>query len=161
MNALLLSLLSFLWLLAPAALVAADAPKLVYTAATYDPKADPDADLARGKAIAARENRRILVIAGGDWCPWCRAIGKFIESDPAVAAVLARSYVVQKVTVSDEVSNTGFLNPLGPIEAYPHLFILDRDGRPLHSQDTGKLERGGGYDGAAFAALLRQWAPGS
>lgn len=161
MNIRLLTLLSCLWLLVPAMLVAAEAPKLVYTAATYDPKADPDADLAKGKVIAARENRRILIIAGGDWCPWCRAMGKFIESNPTVAAILARSYVVQKVTVSDEVSNTGFLNPLGPIEAYPHLFILDRDGRLLHSQDTGKLERNGSYDEAAFAALLRQWAPRS
>jgi hypothetical protein len=143
----------------PAAVGPGEPAKLLYSRAKYDPKADADADLKKAKSLAAGESRRILIIAGGDWCPWCRAIAKYIESNAAVSAVLAKHYVIQKVFVSAEVSNTSFLDPLGPIEAYPHLFVLDKDGKLQHSQDTGRLEKSGlSYDEAQFVALLTKWS---
>lgn len=155
--ALCLFALSFwLALLCPAA--DGTASKLVFSRAKYDPKADADADLEQAKSLAAAENRRILIIAGGDWCPWCRAISKYIESNTSVSAVLAKQFVIQKVFVSGDVSNAAILDPLGPIEAYPHLFFLDQNGKLLHSQDTGVLERSGSYDEAGFVALLKKWS---
>ena len=146
--------------LIPLTAAAADPPAAnpVYAQAKYDPKANADADLARAKTLAAPDNRRILLVVGGDWCPWCRAISKYLDSDTAVSALLARNYVIQKVCVSDDVSNTGFLNPYPAIEAYPHLFFLDREGKLLHSQDTGVLEKSGAYDEARFVALLQKWS---
>ena len=40
---------------------------------------------------------------------------------------------------------------------YPHLFVLDAGGALLHSQDTGVLEAGRGYDKAKFVAFLKRW----
>lgn len=132
---------------------------LVYAAPVYDPGRDADADLAEAKKIAARDGRRILLVVGGNWCPWCRAFADFIEKDLPVAGILAQSYVIQKVNVSDETSNTGFLDPYPAIDSYPHLFILDAAGKLLHSQDTGALEKGRGYAAGSVAELLRKWIP--
>ena len=41
---------------------------------------------------------------------------------------------------------------------YPHLFVLDRDGTLLQSQDTSPLESGPSYDLARMTAFLNKWA---
>ncbi len=149
------------WLLFFAAFVvpsvmANDDGKIVYSADSYDPKADADKDLASSKAIAKRDGRQILLLVGGDWCPWCRKLAKYIEDSESVRAALVSGFVVQKVNVSDETSNTGFLNPYPAIDGYPHLFILDADGKLLHSQDSGELEKSGSYDEAKLLAVLKK-----
>jgi len=151
----------FIWILfcglfALPAAMADQTGKIVYSADSYDPKADADEDLASGKAIARRDGRRILLLVGGDWCPWCRKLAKYIEENESVRNVLASGYVVQKVNVSDETSNTGFLNPYPAIEGYPHLFILDAEGKLLHSQDTGELEKSGSYDEGKVLGVLNR-----
>ena len=39
------------------------------------------------------------------------------------------------------------------------LAVLDADGKLLHSQFTGELEKGEGYDRKKFFDFLKQWAP--
>ena len=45
------------------------------------------------------------------------------------------------------------------IEGYPHLYVLEADGKLLHSQFTGDLEKGKTYDREKFFAFLKEWAP--
>ncbi|NTV74345.1 MAG: thioredoxin, partial [Holophaga sp.] len=40
-----------------------------------------------------------------------------------------------------------------------HLFVLDADGKVLHSQDTGVLEEGKGYSREKVTAFLTAWKP--
>lgn len=132
---------------------------LVFSADKYDPERDAFSDFETSKAIAKRDGRHILLLVGGDWCPWCRKLAKYIEENEAVAALLAEFFVVQKVNVSDEQSNTFFLNPLGVIDAYPHVFFLDADGKVLHSLNTATLEKSGSYDEAKLVAVLKERVP--
>ena len=136
---------------------AAEKAKLVYAASIYHPARDADADLEKAKAIASRDGRRILLVAGGNWCPWCRAVAAYFESNDAVRMILSEGYVIQKVNVSDEKSNTGFLDPFPAIRAYPHFFVLDERGELLVSADTGIFESGRGYDERKLAAFLEKW----
>jgi hypothetical protein len=64
-----------------------------------------------------------------------------------------------KVNDSDENDNANFLGQYPAIPAYPHLIVLDSDGKHLHSQDSEELEKGNGYDDDAFVAFLKKWAP--
>ena len=64
-----------------------------------------------------------------------------------------------KVNVSDENKNAEFLSQYPSISGYPHLFVLDQKGTFLHSQGTGELEAGQGYDEELFAAFLKTWSP--
>lgn len=149
--------------LAFTATLAADKPatdsKLVYSAAKYDPQADADADLESSKKMARRDGRHILMVVGGDWCPWCRRFAKYIEDNEAVATLLASDFVIMKVNVSDETSNTGFLNPYPVIYTYPHLYFLDADGKMLHSQNTDILQSRSGYREEAVLTVINRFAP--
>lgn len=83
---------------------------------------------------------------------------KFVEQEPSVREYLASHYVVVRVNYSDDNSNEAFLSRYPKITGYPHLFVLDQDGKLLHSQDTGVLESGKTYNAEAFGAFLRKWA---
>lgn len=159
MKAPLLAVLLFAGTFALLAEAVAEEAKLVYTADSYDPKRDADEDLVASREIAERDGRNILLLVGGDWCPWCRKLAKFIEDNESVSAVLARHFVIQKVLVDDDVSNSPFLNPYPAISAYPHVFLLDAKGVLLHSLETEALEKSGSYDEAELLAILKTHTP--
>lgn len=138
--------------LAAALAAAADRP--------FDPKADPEKDLAEAREEASHTGRRILVKVGGEWCGWCHRMDKFIAETPAVKQRLESGFVVVKVNYSEENRNEKFLRRLPKIDGYPHLFVFEKDGRLLHSQETGSLEEGKGYSPERFEAFLAKWSPG-
>ena len=77
-----------------------------------------------------------------------------------MAQVLRQNFVILKVNYSQENKNEDFLSAYPQVSAYPHLLVLDSDGTFLHSQGTGELEEGRGYNEAIFLAFLNQWSPG-
>ncbi len=127
--------------------------------AGFDEAADPVADLARTRALAAASGRRILMKVGGNWCVWCRAMAGFLAADPEVASILDRGFVLLKVNVSKANKNEAFLAGFPKVEGYPFLFVLDAAGTVLHAQETGSLESGKGYDRGKFLAFLSAWSP--
>jgi hypothetical protein len=64
-----------------------------------------------------------------------------------------------KVNYSEDNENKAFLSQFPEVKGYPHLFVLDAEGGLLHSQFTGELEQGKGYDRAKFLAFMKEWAP--
>lgn len=125
----------------------------------FDPARDPAKDVAAAAAEARAQGKRVLVDVGGEWCVWCHLMDDFIAANPDVRSLLDANYVMVKVNWSRENKNEAFLDKLPKIKGYPHLFVLDGDGRLLHSQDTDVLEQGRGYDKARFVAFLKKWAP--
>ena len=128
-------------------------------AAGFDPARDPAKDVAAAAAAAQAQGKRVMVDVGGEWCVWCHILDGFIESNPDVRALVDENYVVVKVNWSRENKNEAFLSRWPAVNGYPHLFVLDASGKLLHSQDTGVLESGRGYDKAKFVEFLRKWAP--
>ena len=124
----------------------------------FDPARDAQADVARAVAQANAEGKRVIVDVGGEWCTWCHVMDRFIAVHPDVRALIDARYVWVKVNVSPENRNEALLSRWPSISGYPHLFVLDADGTLLHSQNTGTLEAGKGYDKAKFLALLRRFA---
>ncbi len=70
-----------------------------------------------------------------------------------------RNFVTIKINHSEENENKEVLARYGVIESYPHLFVLDRDGKLLLSKDTGAFESGKSYDLKKLTAFLREWSP--
>lgn len=62
-----------------------------------------------------------------------------------------------KVNMSAENKNADFLGTYPKVPAYPHLLVLDSDGTFLHSQGTGELEEGKGYNEKVFVDFLNEW----
>ena len=138
---------------------AADIAAVAALNAQFDPARDPVADLETAKVEARRGGKRILLDVGGQWCSWCHLLDAFVAGDAEIRSFRDANYVWMKVNYSEDNENAAFLSRFPAITGYPHLFVLDADGQLLHSQFTGELEKGRGYDRGKFFAFLKQWAP--
>ncbi len=138
---------------------AADVAAAAALSASFDPARDPVADLETAKVEAKRGGKRVLIDVGGEWCSWCHILDDFIGGDAEIRSFRDANYVWVKVNYSEENENKAFLSQFPEIKGYPHLYVLDNDGKLLHSQFTGELEKGKGYDRKKFFDFLKQWAP--
>ncbi|HOI28580.1 MAG TPA: thioredoxin family protein [Melioribacteraceae bacterium] len=125
----------------------------------FDPSKDPFSDLKTAVEKAAKENKRIILDVGGEWCIWCHRLDAFIDSDEEIKNFLTGNYIVIKVNFSPENKNEKFLSQFPKINGYPHMFVLEKDGKFLHSQDTGLLEKDKSYSREKILEFLKEWAP--
>jgi thiol-disulfide isomerase/thioredoxin len=142
---------------------AADVAAVVALNAQFDPARDPVADLATAKVEAQRGGKRIVLDVGGEWCSWCHLLDAFVEGDAEIRSFRDANYVWMKVNYSEDNENAAFLSQYPQIKGYPHLFVLDAQGKLLHSQFTGELEadkgQPKGYNREKFVAFMKDWAP--
>jgi thiol:disulfide interchange protein len=125
----------------------------------YNPAADAKADLALAVQTAKEQNKHVLVQVGGNWCRWCVKLHGFFETNTRVDSILKADYVLVKVNYSPENKNSEVLAGLGYPQrfGFPVLLILDQSGQRLHTQDTGYLETGDGYDAEKVSRFLLGW----
>lgn len=119
----------------------------------YDLKADGQVLFDEALARARREDKRVLVTIGGNWCEWCHKLHMLFRRDPAIGARLERSYVELKL---DTVAHESVIARLGPDPkaGVPFLFVLAATGEVLTRQETGSLELGPRHDPAKVLAFL-------
>lgn len=149
---------------APPALAATEAAAPVWSQ-QFDPARDPAADLRAALAAAKAQNKRVLIDVGGDWCIWCKLLDAKFEQEAELRQLRDANFIVLKVHYDKKVNpNAAFLSQYPKVAGYPHLFVLDAEGKLLHSQDTAQLElpkeQGKGHDSAKLKAFLTAWAPG-
>lgn len=125
----------------------------------YDPGRDAGKDIQQAIAEAGRTNKHVLMEIGGNWCSWCRYFEEFYATHPDLRELRDRNYVMVRVNFSEENKNEAVIGKYGKVTGYPHIFILDGDGKLLHSEDTSELEQGQGYSESAMRAFLDKWAP--
>jgi len=124
----------------------------------FEPKRDASKDIQNAIKKATKENKRILLDVGGEWCIWCKRLDEFFETNSDARQYLKEKYVVVKVNFSQENENKEVLSKYPKIPGYPHLFVLDKGGKLLHSQDTGLLETGDHHDHDKVMTFLKKWA---
>ena len=137
--------------LAPCAVMAADLP------AKFEPARDAATDVAAATAAAKKEGKRVLVDVGGEWCPWCHILDRFVAANADVKKLVDDNYVWVKVNWSKENKNEVVLSRFPKVAGYPHIFILDADGKLVQSQNTADLEAEKDYDKPKFIAFLQQY----
>jgi thiol:disulfide interchange protein len=147
-------------LILASALAAAGCGKRDATAAKFDPGRDAETDVAAALAKAQREGKRVIVDVGGEWCVWCHTLDDFFAArDNADLRELRDArYVWVKVNYSKENTNEAFLSRWPKVAGYPHFFVLDAQGKLVHSQDTGELELGRSYDKQKMIAFLGRYS---
>ncbi len=126
---------------------------------TFNPARDPAKDLASAVTFARENQARILMEVGGEWCSWCKRLNKFIEDHQSIKNALYPNYAFLRVNYSKEQDNAAFLSAYPKIAGYPHIFILDADGKIIHSQNTEELEEGKSYSEEKIIQFLKKWAP--
>jgi thioredoxin-related protein len=125
----------------------------------FDPAKDPAKDVQSAVILATKTGKRILLDVGGEWCSWCHKLDKFFQDNKDVSEFMRKNFVVVKVNYSKENKNDKFLSNYPKIPGYPHLFVLESDGKFLHSQGSGDLESGDHHDHDKVFAFLKKWAP--
>lgn len=123
----------------------------------FDHTRDAGADLAEALKIAKRANKRVILDVGGEWCGWCKLMDKFVDENPSLLALRDQGFVWLKINFSRENKNEKFLSKYPAIKGYPHLFVLDANGKLLHSQNTEELEEGKGYNLQKFTEFFKKW----
>jgi thioredoxin-related protein len=125
---------------------------------SFDPSRNAAKDIKTAIAEAKKTNKRIYVDVGGEWCIWCHRIDEFYQTHKDLYSYLKKHYVFVKINYSKENKNEKVLSHYPKIEGYPHVFILDKNGKLLKSKDTGELEKGKGYDYNKFKVFLKKWS---
>ena len=125
----------------------------------YDVEADGKALIAAAVKRAKLEGKHVLVEWGGNWCGWCHKLHDVFKNDELVAPIVAREY---ELVLIDCTANRELMESYGGKDtqyAFPHLTVLDADGKLLTNQETSSLEVGPKHDPEVVAAFLKKWEP--
>ena len=108
----------------------------------YNEAADARADLKAALARAQKDNKRVLVQWGANWCGWCIKLNELCKSDEEIAKEILYEYEVVHVDIGNWDKNVELVGELGASlkEGVPYLTVLDASGKPLAQQETGALE---------------------
>ncbi|HKB57713.1 MAG TPA: thioredoxin family protein [Lacunisphaera sp.] len=110
----------------------------------FDPRARGEELIAPTLARASRENKRVLVLFGANWCPWTRRLHKALSTDAGILKTLQRSFVLVYVdanTRNDKKRNAAVMEKYGdPLRfGIPVFVVLESDGALLVTQETQSL----------------------
>ena len=128
----------------------------------YDPTANAVADIEAAVKQAKKENKFVLIQAGGNWCGWCIEFARFAKADPGIDSVITSSFVWYHLNYSQENKNEKVLASLGYPQrfGFPVFIILDGKGNRVHTQASEYLEDGKkSYDQHAVQKFLEMWSP--
>jgi thiol:disulfide interchange protein len=142
-----------LLLLLPIALSGQDSVKL------YNPAANAGQELASAIQSAADQQKHVLIQVGGNWCSWCVRLHGFFNTNQQIDSILKADYVLLRINFSPENKNPEVLARLDYPQrfGFPVLLVLNSKGIRLHTQDSGLLEQGKGYDAEKIKRFLLSW----
>lgn len=126
----------------------------------YNPAADAKADILSAVKKAKAENKQVLLQIGGNWCPWCVKLHKLFHTDAKIDSMLKANYVFVLVNYSKENKNLAVLKELDFPQrfGFPALVVINQEGKRIHTQDSGLLESGDGYDPKKIETFLKNWS---
>lgn len=132
----------------------------------FDRQAKGEELVAQAVTRAQREGKRVVLLFGANWCPWCRRLHRAFTDDPGVVAILQRSFVLVHVdanTRNDRKRNAGVIERHGnPLQKHglPVIVVLEADGGQLTTQETASWAAPADEEVARrVAAFLTAWTP--
>ncbi|HEY3245173.1 MAG TPA: thioredoxin family protein [Phycisphaerae bacterium] len=128
----------------------------------YDKQADGDQQIAAALPAAKRENKRVLLQFGANWCGWCHKLHALFHDDKDIDRELRYEYEVVLIDVdkTDGAKHNAKIDERygNPTQhGLPALVVLDADGQQLTTQDTGELEEGDHHNPEKVLAFLKKW----
>lgn len=127
----------------------------------YNPAANVEQDIAALLVKAKAQKKHILIQVGGNWCIWCYRFNAFVQTDTLLRQLVNDNYLVYHLNYSKENKNLPYLAKLGYPQrfGFPVLVVLDAHGNRLHTQDSGLLQKGNGYDERKVKIFFQNWSP--
>jgi hypothetical protein len=126
-------------------------------AVSYDPNIDAQVEIERAKLEAERTNRKVLLIAGGDWCGWCHVLDQTFERSVPLRQLRDQKFVVVHVNVSEQNGNACALRGYPAATGYPFVYVIDVGGKLIATSDARDWESPYGYNPARIEQFLKNW----
>ena len=123
----------------------------------YDEKANAPELIAAAVRRAKRDHKQVLIEWGGNWCGWCHLLHGTFTKVPGVKEIVYQEF---ELVLIDSNTNQKLLAEYAGKErqfSYPHLTILDSDGKVLTNQNTEPLEEGKAHSPELVAKFLKDW----
>ena len=124
----------------------------------YPSPSRAQADLNAALAEAAARHKRIILDFGGNWCPDCHVLDRYLH-DSTNGPLLDANYILVHVNIGRLNENLDVARryqvPLA--KGVPALAVLDEHGKLLYSQKTGEFEAMRRMQSAAVSEFLAQW----
>jgi thioredoxin-related protein len=126
----------------------------------YNPNANPTTEIEEKLNLIEDSEKHLILMVGGNWCPWCRMLSEYFETNEEVEALLEDNFEVVKVNYSKENKNKETLAKYGFPQrfGFPVLVVLDKNGHRVHTQNTVCLEEGKGYNDKRVKEFLKNWS---
>lgn len=128
----------------------------------YDANANAEKDIENLIAKAKKENKNIILQAGGNWCIWCLRFNQYVQTTPELKTIVDKNYLYYHLNYSPENKNekvfAKYSNP-GAKYGYPVFIVLDKNGKQIHTQDSAVLEEGKGYGFEKVKTFFNEWKP--
>jgi len=133
----------------------------VDTAQLYNPAANAQKDIAAAVAKAKVEKKFVILMAGGNWCSWCKLFNKTVTEDTQLDSMLNANFVTYHLNYSDENKNEAVFAKYGFPQrfGFPVFIILDENGNRIHTQNSEYLEEGKGYNKKKVMEFFEAWSP--
>lgn len=145
--------------IAAGACLADDSKPTAKRPSIYDKNADALKQLADASGRAAKADKRILLMFGGDWCGWCHKLHDLFGKDREIRKLLSNEY--ELVMVDTAAPNAEkLLKECAKGQSgvgYPFLAVMDAKGKLLVGQKTDPLEEGDHHDPRKVKEFLARW----
>lgn len=111
---------------------------------------------------AKKENKNIILQAGGNWCVWCLRFNNLVQNTQELKSIVDENYLYYHLNYSPKNKNQKIFAKYGnPGEkfGYPVFIILDKNGKQIHTQESSILEEGKGYSIDKVKTFFNAWKP--
>jgi thiol:disulfide interchange protein len=124
----------------------------------YSPTADPRADIAAAIKQARQQNKRVILVFGGDWCGDCQVLDIYFHQS-ANQQLLDNHFVLVHVDIGQMDHNVDVAEKYKvPItKGVPALAVLDSNGKLLFSQQNKEFENMRNMSIDSVTEFLNQW----
>lgn len=128
----------------------------------FSATADAKADISRALARAKRQNKRVLLDFGANWCFDCHVLDTAFESRD-IAPQLKKNFVLVHVDVGQYDKNLDLAQqyqiPLN--QGIPSLAVLSSGNKLLYSSQHKEFEKARSMSPEEITEFLSKWKPGS
>jgi thiol:disulfide interchange protein len=124
----------------------------------YSAGADSQKEIADALVTATRENKRVFVVFGANWCYDCHVLDRALR-EGAAAEVFRQNFLLVHVDIGEGERNPELVKtykiPLN--KGVPAVAILERDGRLIYSSGEGEFESARRMLKKDLLAFLNHW----
>ena len=124
----------------------------------YDETADASKQIADALVVAKKDNKRVLLQFGANWCYWCHVLHHLFDTNKAVHGKIQSDYVVVLVDVNNGHNGSTVEKYGQPTQfGLPVIVVLDSGGKQLVTQSVLGFGENGEYSPQKILDFLNKW----